>query len=156
MTTEQNNNNAAENKEQQQQEAQEKTTYAVRPHHHYKRLDYSDPTNLKVRTKLNTALILLVLVAITMWYTMDTHTTVYVVLCVGVKVKIAEICILCLIPVGVLFLKHTHVLRLRPVVFSRCESVEFYSLCLAVEGCKCQKVFSLLCISVNLEGILCL
>ena len=87
MTTEQNNNNAAENKEQQQQEAQEKTTYAVRPHHHYKRLDYSDPTNLKVRNKLNTAFILLVIVGITLWYTMD------VVLLVGVVVKIAEVCI---------------------------------------------------------------
>ena len=67
MTTEQNNNNAAVNKEQQQQEAQEKTTYAVRPHHHYKRLDYSDPTNLKERNKLNTAFILLVIVRITLW-----------------------------------------------------------------------------------------
>ncbi|MGM9726335.1 MAG: mechanosensitive ion channel protein MscS [Prevotella sp.] len=93
MTTEQNNNNAAENKEQQQQEAQEKTTYAVRPHHHYKRLDYSDPTNLKVRNKLNTAFILLVIVGITLWYTMDTHTPAYVVLLVGVVVKIAEVCI---------------------------------------------------------------
>lgn len=91
MTTEQNNSNAVENKEQQ--EAQEKTTYAVRPHHHYKRLDYSDPTNLKVRNKLNTAFILLVIVGITLWYTMDTHTPAYVVLLVGVVVKIAEVCI---------------------------------------------------------------
>ena len=93
MTTEQNNNNAAENNEQQPQEAQEKTTYAVRPHHHYNRLDYSDPTNLKVRNKLNTAFILLVIVGITLWYTMDTHTPAYVVLLVGVVVKIAEVCI---------------------------------------------------------------
>ena len=93
MTTEQNNNNAAENNEQRQQEAQEKTTYAVRPHHPYTRLDYSDPTNLKVRNKLNTAFILLVIVGITLWYTMDTHTPAYVVLLVGVVVKIAEVCI---------------------------------------------------------------
>lgn len=93
MTTEQNNNNAAANNEQRQQEAQEKTTYAVRPHHHYKRLGYSDPNNLKVRNKLNTAFILLVIVGITLWHTMDTHTPAYVVLLVGVVVKIAEVCI---------------------------------------------------------------
>lgn len=46
-----------------------------------------------MRNKLNTAFILLVIVGITLWYTMDTHTPAYVVLLVGVVVKIAEVCI---------------------------------------------------------------
>ncbi len=93
MTTGENTSTPTNEKGLRQEEVQENPSYAVKPHHHYKRLDYSDPTNLRVRNKLNTVFILLVIIGITLWYTLDTHTPAYMVLLVGVVVKIAEVCI---------------------------------------------------------------
>ena len=75
------------------EEAQQPTSYAVRPRHHYRRLDYSDPTHLRLRNVLNMVFMLLVIVGILLWYTIESHTPAYIVLLVGVVLKIAEVCI---------------------------------------------------------------
>lgn len=70
-----------------------KESYAVRPHHHFRRINYSDRQNIKVRNRLNIAFILLAVVGLCMWYTMDDRTPATIVLLVGVVLKIAEVCI---------------------------------------------------------------
>lgn len=68
-------------------------SYAVRPHHHFRRMDYSDRQNIKVRNRLNIAFILLAVVGLCLWYTMDNRTPATIVLLAGVVLKIAEVCI---------------------------------------------------------------
>ncbi len=67
--------------------------YAVRPHHHFRRMDYSDRQNIRVRNRLNIAFILLAVVGLVLWYTLDDRTPATIVLLVGVVLKIAEVCI---------------------------------------------------------------
>ena len=70
-----------------------KESYAVRPHRHFRRINYSDRLNIKVRNRLNIAFILLAVAGLCMWYTMDDRTPATIVLLVGVVLKIAEVCI---------------------------------------------------------------
>ena len=73
---------------------EENKSYAVRPHHHHRRLGYSDRNNLfKVRNILNIAFMLLAIVGIILWNFMDDHTIAIIVLLIGVVLKIAEVCI---------------------------------------------------------------
>ena len=73
---------------------EENKSYAVRPHHHHRRLEYSDRDNLfKVRNILNVTFMLLALVGIVLWHFMDDHTIAIIVLLIGVVLKIAEVCI---------------------------------------------------------------
>ena len=73
---------------------EENKSYAARPHHHHRRLGYSDRDNLfKVRNILNIAFMLLAIVGIILWNFMDDHTIAIIVLLIGVVLKIAEVCI---------------------------------------------------------------
>ena len=73
---------------------EENKSYAVRPHHHHRRLEYSDRDNLfKVRNILNIVFMLLALIGIILWNFMDDHTIAIIVLLIGVVLKIAEVCI---------------------------------------------------------------
>lgn len=67
--------------------------YAVRPHHNYRKLEYSEHNNLRVRNYLNSAFILLALIGLILWYTLDDHTPATIILLIGVVFKIAEVCI---------------------------------------------------------------
>ncbi len=69
------------------------TEYAVRPHHRLRRLDYSDRKNIKLRNKLNIAFILLAIIGIVLWYTLDDRTPATIILLIGVALKICEVCI---------------------------------------------------------------
>ena len=87
MTQEENINK--ENVKEQKSEQE----YAVRPHHHYRKLDYSERNNLRERNYLNSAFILLALIGVILWYTLDDHTPANIILLIGVVLKIAEVCI---------------------------------------------------------------
>lgn len=72
----------------------QQTTYAVRPHHRQRRLTFSDHDNMfKVRNTLNMVFMLLAVIGLIMYYSMDNHTIAIIVLLVGVVLKIAEVCI---------------------------------------------------------------
>ncbi len=76
------------------EEKEEKESYAVRPQHHHRRIGYSDRDNLfKVRNILNVAFMLLAIIGVVLWYSMDNHTAASIVLITGVVLKIAEVCI---------------------------------------------------------------
>ena len=87
MTKEENTNKETTKEQMPEQE------YAVRPQHHYRKLEYSEHSNLKVRNYLNSAFILLALIGLVMWYTLDDHTPATIILLIGVVLKIAEVCI---------------------------------------------------------------
>ena len=76
----------------EQTEQKQPTSYAVRPQHRRLRpLAYSDQNNmLKVRNYLNIAFMLLAIVGVILWTQLD---IAYIVLIVGVVLKIAEVCI---------------------------------------------------------------
>lgn len=88
MTQQEENNVKKNNEDSQQQQS-----YAVRPQHHYRRLEYSEQRNLGIRNKLNIAFILLAIVGMALWYMLDDHTPAAIVLLLGVVLKIVEVCI---------------------------------------------------------------
>ena len=72
------------------------TSYAVRPQHRRLRpLAYSDQNNMqKVRNYLNIAFMLLAIVGVILWTQLEESRNIaYIVLIVGVVLKIAEVCI---------------------------------------------------------------
>ena len=77
----------------EQTEQKQPTSYAVRPQHRRLRpLAYSDQNNmLKVRNYLNIAFMLLAIVGVTQLE--ESRNIAYIVLIVGVVLKIAEVCI---------------------------------------------------------------
>lgn len=77
----------------EQTEQKQSTSYAVRPQHRRLRpLAYSDQNNmLKVRNYLNIAFMLLAIVGVILWT--QSRNIAYIVLIVGVVLKIAEVCI---------------------------------------------------------------
>lgn len=82
----------------QQAEAaqQAEASYAVRPQrHHHRRLEYSDRSNmLGVRNALNIAFMLFAIIGVVLFYQLeDNRTVAYVLLIIGVILKIAEVCI---------------------------------------------------------------
>ena len=93
---EENNNIQTEQAENSKQQEQPQTSYAVRPdHRHHRRLAYSDQNNmLKVRNYLNIAFMLLAIVGVILWTQLEESRNIaYIVLIVGVVLKIAEVCI---------------------------------------------------------------
>ena len=77
-------------------EQKQPTSYAVRPQHRRLRpLAYSDQNNmLKVRNYLNIAFMLLAIVGVILWTQLEESRNIaYIVLIVGVVLKIAEVCI---------------------------------------------------------------
>lgn len=75
---------------------QTEPSYAVRPQHRRLRpLAYSDQNNmLKVRNYLNIAFMLLAIVGVILWTQLEESRNIaYIVLIVGVVLKIAEVCI---------------------------------------------------------------
>lgn len=90
MTQDNNSSISAQNQEQEEQN----TTYAVRPHHRQKRLTFSEHDNLfKVRNYLNIVFMLLAVIGLILYYSMNDHTIAIVILLVGVVLKIVEVCI---------------------------------------------------------------
>lgn len=81
--------------EAQQAEAQPQQSYAVRPQrHHHRRLEYSDRSNmLGVRNALNIAFMLFAIVGVVLFYQMEDRMVAYILLIIGVVLKIAEVCI---------------------------------------------------------------
>lgn len=80
----------------EQTEQKQPTSYAVRPQHRRLRpLTYSDQNNmLKVRNYLNIAFMLLAIVGVILWTQLEESRNIaYIVLIVGVVLKIAEVCI---------------------------------------------------------------
>ena len=77
------------------QQQEKPTSYAVKPHHKQTRLiSYTKHDSLfKVRNSLNIAFILLTLVGIILYMSTDSHTVAYIILLVGVVLKIAEVTI---------------------------------------------------------------
>lgn len=71
------------------------TSYAVRPQrHHHRRLEYSERGNMfKIRNILNCAFMILAVIGVIMWNTMDSRTAAIIVLLIGVTFKVAEVCI---------------------------------------------------------------
>ena len=93
---EENNNIQTEQAENSKLQEQPQTSYAVRPdHRHHRRLAYSDQNNmLKVRNYLNIAFMLLAIVGVILWTQLEESRNIaYIVLIVGVVLKIAEVCI---------------------------------------------------------------
>lgn len=82
-------NSKIEGAEQQTQEQ----SYAVKPQHHYRRLEYSDKKNLKLRNMLNIAFMVLAIVGVVMWSMTKDHTVASIILIVAVVIKIAEVSI---------------------------------------------------------------
>lgn len=77
-------------KEQEEQN----TSYAVRPHHRQKRLTFSEHDSMfKIRNYLNIVFMLLAVIGLILYYSMNDHTIAIIVLLVGVVLKIAEVCI---------------------------------------------------------------
>lgn len=75
---------------------QQQASYAVRPQrHHHRRLEYSDRSNmLGVRNALNIAFMLFAIIGVVLFYQLeDNRTVAYVLLIIGVILKIAEVCI---------------------------------------------------------------
>ncbi len=73
---------------------EENKSYAVRPQHHHRRLGYSDRDNLfKVRNILNIAFMILAIIGVILWYSMNDHTIATIILLTGVVLKIAEVSI---------------------------------------------------------------
>lgn len=70
-------------------------SYAVRPHHRQRRLiSYTKHDSMfKVRNSLNIAFILLALIGIILYMATEWHTAAYVIMLVGVVLKIAEVSI---------------------------------------------------------------
>lgn len=86
----------AQNQVQEQAQAQEpQQSYAVRPQrHHHRRLEYSDRSNmLGVRNALNIAFMLFAIVGVVLFYQMEDRMVAYILLIIGVVLKIAEVCI---------------------------------------------------------------
>lgn len=81
--------------EAQQTEAQPQQSYVVRPQrHHHRRLEYSDRSNmLGVRNALNIAFMLFAIVGVVLFYQMENRMVAYILLIIGVVLKIAEVCI---------------------------------------------------------------
>lgn len=80
----------------EQTEQKQPTSYAVRPQHRRLRpLAYSDQNNmLKVRNYLNIAFMLLAIVGVILWTQLEESRNIaYIVLIVGVVLKISEVCI---------------------------------------------------------------
>lgn len=78
-----------------QAESQPQQSYAVRPQrHHHRRLEYSDRSNmLGVRNALNIAFMLFAIVGVVLFYQMEDRMVAYILLIIGVVLKIAEVCI---------------------------------------------------------------
>ena len=75
---------------------QPQESYAVRPQrHHHRRLDYSDKSNLLgVRNALNIAFMLFAIIGVVLFYQLeDDKMVAYILLIIGVILKIAEVCI---------------------------------------------------------------
>lgn len=88
--------NATAEQGTEQTEQKQPTSYAVRPQHRRLRpLAYSDQNNmLKVRNYLNIAFMLLAIVGVILWTQLEESRNIaYIVLIVGVVLKIAEVCI---------------------------------------------------------------
>lgn len=88
--------NATAQPSAEQTEQKQPTSYAVRPQHRRLRpLAYSDQNNmLKVRNYLNIAFMLLAIVGVILWTQLEESRNIaYIVLIVGVVLKIAEVCI---------------------------------------------------------------
>lgn len=85
----------AQQAEAQQTEVQPQQSYAVRPQrHHHRRLEYSDRSNmLGVRNALNIAFMLFAIVGVVLFYQMEDRIVAYILLIIGVVLKIAEVCI---------------------------------------------------------------
>lgn len=81
--------------EAQQAEVQPQQSYAVRPQrHHHRRLEYSDRSNmLGMRNALNIAFMLFAIVGVVLFYQMEDRMVAYILLIIGVVLKIAEVCI---------------------------------------------------------------
>lgn len=89
-------NTTAQPTAEQGAEQKQPTSYAVRPQHRRLRpLAYSDQSNmLKVRNYLNIAFMLLAVVGVILWTQLEESRNIaYLVLIVGVVLKIAEVCI---------------------------------------------------------------
>lgn len=77
-----------------QEQNEQKTSYAVRPHHRQKRLTFSEHDNMfKVRNYLNIVFMLLAVIGLILYYSMNDHTLAIVILLAGVVLKIVEVCI---------------------------------------------------------------
>ena len=88
--------NATAEQGAEQTEQKQPTSYAVRPQHRrLSPLTYSDQSNmLKVRNYLNIAFMLLAIVGVILWTQLEESRNIaYIVLIVGVVLKIAEVCI---------------------------------------------------------------
>ncbi len=81
--------------ERTEQQQEEQTNYAVKPHHRQRRLiSYSKHDSMfKVRNSLNIAFILLALIGIILYMATEWQTAAYIILLVGVVLKIAEVSI---------------------------------------------------------------
>ena len=75
-------------------EQENNETYAVRPRHHRRRIEYSDRNNhFALRNTLNIIFMVLAIIGVILWTTMDDHTIAIIILLVGVAIKIGEVCI---------------------------------------------------------------
>lgn len=81
---------------QPQATQQPQQSYAVRPQRrHHRRLEYSDRSNmLGIRNALNIAFMLFAIIGVVLFYQLeDDRTVAYILLIIGVILKIAEVCI---------------------------------------------------------------
>lgn len=73
---------------------EEQQSYAVRPNRERHRIAFSKRDSMfGVRNTLNILFMLLAIIGLVMWNTMDSHTAAIIVLLVGVAFKFAEVCI---------------------------------------------------------------
>ncbi len=87
--------NPEEIQEEKTGQQDKQTSYAVRPHHKQRRLiSYTKHDSMfKVRNSLNIAFILLAIIGIILYMATEWHTAAYIVMLVGVLLKIAEVSI---------------------------------------------------------------
>ncbi len=85
-----------DNTQQTTASEEQQNGYAVRPmRRRHRRLAFSDQNSmLPVRNYLNIAFMLIAIIGVIMWTQMeDNRTPAYIVLIIGVVIKIAEVCI---------------------------------------------------------------